>query len=513
MTDAHIEAASNKVPVVRRVRPGDSQVALVFASGLGSVSIPTAGLPHLVEHAVMRGIGDLPHEHNASTDRDSVIFFASGSPAELSSFTEKVTASIRRVAHGDVSELHRDVAAIDAELTNGVFPAAGPLARRFGYRGPALAEFGAPTLDRATVDDVAGWAREHLHRANAALVMLTDDERLSIDVELTAPAPDWQRAPATPPHPLDGRFWAWSEAAPVGLSFDVTGDWPIAHFVGMLLEARFMGELRHDRGLIYSVVTEYLSHTREHRTLSMYLDPQPAQSVEVVRALLSILDSTLAGDGDGDDDVLETTRSRFVSDLGSSTGHDGSAVADGLAAATRRERTSTAAALESIRHVSTADVVRSLRPVAEGLMVTLNAASGGIDATVESTMGLASPQVASAVWPERTPFEWAARTSTRRTLTGAGRRGSPVAGSTLALDGTTLLVSNSDSAWAVDAHDAVLVLRAPAGIEITLEDSWSLEIVHASWKGSEAITSRFLTFVQPERIVNVEKRLGLRLPQ
>lgn len=86
MTDLHVGTTASGVPVVHRSRPGDAQIALVFGSGQGSASTASAGLPHLVEHVVMRGVGVPAGEHNAVAERDAMTFFAGGSAAPAAWF-------------------------------------------------------------------------------------------------------------------------------------------------------------------------------------------------------------------------------------------------------------------------------------------------------------------------------------------------------------------------------------------------------------------------------------------
>jgi hypothetical protein len=510
MTDLHVGTTASGVPVVHRSRPGDAQIALVFGSGQDSASIASAGLPHLVEHVVMRGVGVPVGEHNAVTERDAMTFFAGGAPHQLRDFVAAVTASIRRVAAGEVSELHRDVAAIDAEMGINLLPTAGPLARRFGYHGQALAEFGAPTIDRMSPEHVVDWVCAHLHRDNAALLVLGEVD-LDLDIDLP-PAPEgWARAVEAAPDPLTERSWAWSEAAPLALSFDVAGDWPVSAFLGTLLESSIMSELRHDRSLIYSVMSEYLSHTRELRTLAMYLDPQPAQSTQALGVLLELLDRHAAGSFDPG--LLERTRSRLLDDLGSEGGRDAHAAATALSLAWRRPRTDAETAIEMVRDLGAGELAAALRPVAEGLVVTVNGASGGVDDATAEHWRLTTPTLPGADWPQRSTLTWAARGASGRTLTAKGRRGSPMAGSSLVLDDALLMITDGATGWVVDLSDTALLLRSQAGVEITTRASWSLEIAFAAWKGADVIVHRLLEIVPADRIVDLEVRLGQRPAQ
>lgn len=510
MTELRVSTTASGVPVVHRSRPGDAQVALIFGSGQDAATIASAGLPHLVEHAVMRGVGMPVAEHNAVTERDAMTFFASGGPHQLRDFVSAVTASIRRIADGDITELHRDVAAIDAEMGMNLLPTPGPLARRFGYRGPALADFGAPTIDRMAPEHVAAWAVEHLHRENLAVLVLGADV-LEFDVDLPPAPQGWTRAQDETPVALAGRSWVWSEAAPLAVSFDVEGDWPVAGLVGLLLESSIMSELRHDRSLIYSVMSEYLSHSRDLRTIAMYLDPQPTQSTAALSALLTILDRLIAGTIEPE--LLERTRARMLDDLQSESGRDAYAAATALSHAWRRPRSDDERAISVVRDIDAAGVAAALRPAAEGLIVTVNGASGGVDDESAQRLGLIAPPLPSADWPERSPFAWAGRGASGRTLTAKGRRGSPVAGSTLVLDDSLLMITDTVTGWVIDVVDAALLLRSTEGVEITHRESWSLEIAFAAWKGAEPIARRLIDLVPADRVVDLGVRLGRRTAQ
>lgn len=80
--------------MVRRIRPGEAQVALIFGSGTSQSAVRSAGVPHLVEHAVMRGVAVPAHEHNAVTERDAMTFYASGAPGQVAEFVRAVADSV-----------------------------------------------------------------------------------------------------------------------------------------------------------------------------------------------------------------------------------------------------------------------------------------------------------------------------------------------------------------------------------------------------------------------------------
>ncbi|MER3388295.1 MAG: hypothetical protein RIC81_03055 [Microcella pacifica] len=508
MTRLLFPTTTSGIPMVRRIRPGEAQVALIFGSGTSQSAVRSAGVPHLVEHAVMRGVAVPAHEHNAVTERDAMTFYASGAPGQVAEFVRAVADSVSRIASDELSDLHRDVAAIDAEVGAAVFPVAGPLARRFGYRGLGIAEFGAPTLDRVTPEEVVSWVREHLHIGNASLVVIGPDvPELEFDV-LVPKAPDgWARAKPATASLLTTRTWTWSESAPLAVTFDIVGDWPVASLVGHYCEEAVLADLRHERSLVYSVLGDYITHGRYHRSLVLFTDPPPSKSTPAVSALVELIDR-LSG-GRVDPSLLARTRERMLAELFSESGWDAHAGAAGVALAWREERTGPVEAERIVAAITEEEIVAALQPAAEGLLVTLNAASGGLDDSTAASVGLSHPEIPNAPWPQRSAWDWGRRLTSGRTLTAKGRRGSPSAGATLTLDDGQLLLSDSDSAWAIDLSSVALLLHSSTGFEITLEDSWSLDVTYTAWKGAEPLGRAIRERVPADRVVHVESRLGL----
>ena len=84
-----------------------------------------------------------------------------------------------------------------------------------------------------------------------------------------------------------------------------------------------------------------------------------------------------------------------------------------------------------------------------------------------------------------------------------------VSGTKLLLDDGQLLLSDSDSAWAIDLSSVALLLHSSTGFEITLEDSWSLDVTYTAWKGAEPLGRAIRERVPADRVVHVESRLGL----
>jgi len=480
----------------------------VFGSGTSQSTVRTAGVPHLVEHAVMRGVAVPAHEHNAVTERDAMVFYASGAPGPVVDYVQAVADSVSRLADGEVVDLHRDVAAIDAELGAAVFPVAGPLARRFGYRGLGSGEFGAPTLDRVTPEEVVSWVREHLHRGNASLVVIGPDApELDLEVLVPSAPAGWARPKQAAASLLAARTWTWSESAPLAVTFDIVGDWPVASLVGAYCEEAVLADLRHDRSLVYSVLGDYLTHGRYHRSIVLFTDPPPPKSALAVSALVDLIDRVSGGGVDPS--ILARTRRRMLAELSSESGWDAHAGAAGVALAWREERTGPEEAQQIVAALTEEEIVAALHPAADGLLVTVNAASGGIDDSTAARLGLSHPDIPNASWPQRSAWDWGRRVASGRTLTARGRRGSPSAGATLTLDGGQLLLSDSDSAWAIDLSAAALVLHSSTGFEITLEDSWSLEVTYAAWKNAEPLGRAIRERVSADRVVHVESRLGM----
>lgn len=90
------------VPVFWVDTPARLHAELVFGVGLADETMLTTGVTHLVEHLVMRQLGELPHAANAGVGVGTTSFEASSSPPVVA---EHLRRLCRALAEPDMGQL------------------------------------------------------------------------------------------------------------------------------------------------------------------------------------------------------------------------------------------------------------------------------------------------------------------------------------------------------------------------------------------------------------------------
>ncbi|HEY9336848.1 MAG TPA: insulinase family protein [Kribbella sp.] len=158
----------NGVRVVRH--PGEQRqtdVTLTFAVGSRDETLRTIGVAHALEHLVMYSVRDLPIEMNAEVDLLTTTFVASGSPARVGEFLDRIA---RALAAPPVDRLALEAQVLTAEEGHVAHPVVAFLLNvRFGARGPGLAWLEGPGYDGLTSEHVLSFAKEWFVPQNAVL--------------------------------------------------------------------------------------------------------------------------------------------------------------------------------------------------------------------------------------------------------------------------------------------------------------------------------------------------------
>ena len=268
------------VPVLWTPAPAPLSAGLVFGVGRRDESFLRGGLTHLVEHLAMGSLGRTTLDCNATVDLTTTEFTASGQAARVAEFLRRICEAL-----GDLP-LDRLAVEVDVLRTEGGVvapPAVGALlAERYGARGVGLAGFREPAMLSLTAQHVQDWARRYFVRGNAALWLTgPPPEGLSLPL-VEGEAPD--RAPqpllevATPAlveHPFDGAVALGSEAPRL----------PGLAAMTRILRDRVEDDLRHRRGLSYSVATEQVVVEGMRRFVAVTADCRDGQEAVVARAL------------------------------------------------------------------------------------------------------------------------------------------------------------------------------------------------------------------------------------
>lgn len=161
------------VPEVRVTAPGTTSGYLVFGTGRLDESFARGGVVHLVEHLVMRRLGPLDIEANATTAPHHLSFEAHGTPAVVEEFLGRVVAAIADLGTLTDEEVLAEKRVIDHEMRSwSPHPSLYAIRERLGVRGEALGAVDPPGRCFLTTAEVVDHARRHLVRENAVLVIV-----------------------------------------------------------------------------------------------------------------------------------------------------------------------------------------------------------------------------------------------------------------------------------------------------------------------------------------------------
>ena len=236
------------IPVFFAEGPGPVSAGLVFGVGRRDESFVRGGLTHLVEHLAMSALGRATIDCNASVNLEVTEFTAIGRGEQVAAFLTAVCSALQ--------DLPVQRLAVEADVLRTESGSAAPpflalaLTELYGATGIGLAGVREPAMRSLTAEHVQEWSARWFCRQNAAL-WITGPALPDLDL----PLPDGVRPPATPvPQPLL-RTPSW---APIPDTDRVTllaevGDLPALRVTLAVLAERLEDELRHRRGVAYSV--------------------------------------------------------------------------------------------------------------------------------------------------------------------------------------------------------------------------------------------------------------------
>ncbi|MET9314918.1 hypothetical protein ABZX12_24160 [Kribbella sp. NPDC003505] len=156
------------VRVIRLPEPQrHTDVTLTFLVGSRDETLRTIGVAHALEHLVMHTVRDLPIEMNAEVDLLATTFVASGSPARVGEFLNRLC---RALAGPPVDRLALEARVLTAEEGNVAHPVTAFLLNvRYGAKGPGLAWLEGAGYDGLTPEHVTSFAKKWFVAANAVL--------------------------------------------------------------------------------------------------------------------------------------------------------------------------------------------------------------------------------------------------------------------------------------------------------------------------------------------------------
>lgn len=279
------------VPVLWASAPGALAAGLVFGVGRRDETFLRGGLTHLVEHLTMASVGRTSLECNASVDLTTTEFTASGRPERIAEFLRLVCTALWDLPLQRLP-VEADVLRVEAGAV--ARPSVGALlAERYGARGAGLAGFQDVAVSALTREDVQAWAATHFVRGNAALWLSgppPDGLSLPLPPGERPPRPPQRvlplRTPALVEHAVDGAVALGAEVARL----------PGLGAAGRVLRNRVEDDLRHRRGVSYTVDLDQLAVDGDRRFVAVSADCRDGQEAVAARALWQGL-VRLAGDG------------------------------------------------------------------------------------------------------------------------------------------------------------------------------------------------------------------------
>jgi hypothetical protein len=268
---------------VNWIDAGEPKMSVILSFGVGyrDEQPHTVGLSHLVEHLVMRGASQLTIPHNATTDPDSLQFYAVGDPQQIVDFVAMVSAGVHGLRALPEEVVNAEKRIVAAELgPRGSANIDGPYRRIFGLSGVGLSEYGQPALNTFTSAMVAQFAERWLHSANV-LVTLSGPVPENLRISLPHGA-KIERRPHTPPVLREFPCWIAVDGAPVSLTVVTAAPWGAKALAAQVLERALFDKLRTDLGLIYSTQTWATRLDTVNSSIRFSLDPRDEHAERVM---------------------------------------------------------------------------------------------------------------------------------------------------------------------------------------------------------------------------------------
>jgi predicted Zn-dependent peptidase len=275
-----LQTSIDGVPVFHAAGPAPLTAGLVFGVGRRDESFVTGGLTHLVEHLTMRAVGRTTLNANASVDLTATEFFATGPADRVVDFLRAVCLAL--------ADLPTEQLAVEADVlraeggTIAAPPVALLLGELYGTVGVGLAAAREPALRSLDAAAVREWTRRYFVRGNAALWLSgAVPDGLALPLADGPPpdrAPQWRQAIATP---------AWG-GVPIEEHVVLGAELPSHPALGStmgVLRSRLEEELRHRRGVAYSVETDKLGIDGESRVLVLTSDVRPGHEAMAAQML------------------------------------------------------------------------------------------------------------------------------------------------------------------------------------------------------------------------------------
>jgi hypothetical protein len=284
----------NGVRVVRhRGEQRHTDATLTFAVGSRDETLRTIGVAHALEHLVMYTVRDLPIELNAEVDLMTTTFVASGSPARVGEYLNRVC---RALAAPPVDRLALEAQVLTAEEGSVANPVVSFLLNvRYGATGPGLAWLEGPGYDGLKPEHVSSFAKKWFVPANAVLQV---SGPLPDDLELALPAGPAPARVLPPARSFDGPVVVGHgiPAAGVLLTLPPDDDVRLSTLTIMTLRQRIEEQCRFVGGHSYEIGIDLVAGPGGASDWVVYAEARDGSEDAVSRAVVAAL-TDLADNG------------------------------------------------------------------------------------------------------------------------------------------------------------------------------------------------------------------------
>ena len=292
------------IPVLRADSPGGrSGAMLTFRVGRFDETLPSSGITHLVEHLTLSGPDRPGYEFNAEVSGRLTTFYMEGpAPSDVASFVARVCRGLA-ADHSSRLDQEKRVLRTEAASRGGPGALGSCLIERYGATGPGLAGYQEFGLRKLTWEQVAAWRDRWFVAGNAVLCVLGE---MPAGLRIALPPGRPPEMPAL--HPCDIPLPCFTVTGRGGIGMSLAGPGLLASSVTLnVLQQRLSTQLRHDRGLAYSVnlAGEHLDAGLRHAWVAA--DALPEQAPMAAHVMLDTFEK-LAGGGATAEEITDYSR-------------------------------------------------------------------------------------------------------------------------------------------------------------------------------------------------------------
>jgi zinc protease len=466
------------VTVLRAGSPGGrSGATLMFRVGRFDETLPASGITHLVEHLTFAGTDPPGYPFNAEVSgRFTTFYMESSAPSDVADFVARICRGLA-ADHSSRLDQEKRVLRTEAASRGGAGALGSCLVERYGAAGPGLAGYQEYGLRTLAWEQVAAWRARWFVAGNAALCVIGE---MPDGLHVALPP---GRAPETPaPNPCDIRLPGFIVTGRGGIGMSMAVRESLASSVALnVLQQRLSRELRHERGLSYSIelAGEHLGAGLGHAWMAA--DALPEHAPMAAHVMLGTFEKLADGGGTAEEiaGYVRRLQDIYASPAG--------------------------AALAMRRHAENVLTGRPAREPAETLRLAgelAGAALGSAAADLYASMLMATPRLLPAVHGRMQQIPpWSAT----RVEGGVGYRSRDSA-ATLTVAERGVMLSPEPGRFVTVPSDQVAALLEwnDAVLTVIGTDGFRIHIDPAEWDGAHDALRALVARTDPSLVVTID---------